>query len=72
MVAHLFYTMFPFFEMVGANKKLIARVKEIESGNNLEHNILSCLSWNWRIPLFVLTFDKRRKSHGQKTKKLYP
>ena len=39
IVANLFYTMFPFFEMAGANKKLIARVKEIEIGENLEHNI---------------------------------
>jgi hypothetical protein len=31
--------MFPFFEMAGANKKLIARVKEIENGDNLEKNI---------------------------------
>lgn len=38
-VAKLFYTMFPFFEMAGANKKLIARVKEIEKGENLEQNI---------------------------------
>lgn len=38
-MAHLIYTMFPFVEMAGANKKLIARVKEIESGKNLEDNI---------------------------------
>jgi hypothetical protein len=39
IVVNFIYTMFPFFEMAGANKKLIARVKEIENGNNLEHNI---------------------------------
>jgi len=38
-VAKLFYIMFPFFEMAGANKKLIAKVKEIENGENLDQNI---------------------------------
>lgn len=54
-MANIFYTMFPFFEMAGANKKLIARVKEIENGKNLQHNIqyMKCYE---KLPLEEIDF----------------